>query len=247
MARPPRLLPNHRTVDRSRPHESPGQPDREHHPRAGDYLHHPACRLRAGLAQFPHRPGGPARRYQAGRHLLRCPGVGQPAADAPHGHHQRDARLLDHHQHRDAERRAQLGLLRRAGAVGAAQVAAHHDLLDALHLAGSGRSAGGPGSALWHGVRRRSDAGGRVVRCAERQQPSTLVPAAERIAGGARGTRRCIAGRSRRHLHRPALLLHALPAAPAAAQGVDRRAGVRGHHHWLLPPLAPPRHGWIIR
>ena len=68
-------------------------------------------------------------------------------------------------------------------------------------------------------------------RCAKRQQPSTLVSAAERIARRALGTRRRLAGHSRRHLHRPAVLLHALPAAPRAAQRVDRGTGVRGHHH----------------
>ena len=123
-----------------------------------------------------------------------------------------------------------LGLLCGAGTLGAAQVAAHYDLLDALHHE---RRFPDPlvGRDLLYGtvfgiVLDFGDVVGTLL-CAPREQSSTRVPAAERNAGCTRRTGRCHRLGSRRHFHRCALLFHTLPAAPGLAQGVDCRHCLR--------------------
>ena len=159
--------------------------------RSGDHLYHHHCRLCAGLAQRSQRKGRSARRHQALPHLFRLPGIRQSAGHASHRHHRRNHRLLDDHRRRHAQRRPQLGLLRGAGAVGAPQVAAHHDLLDALHLEGSSPirwwAATCSMAPCFGALLALGNAAGRG---APRQQPPARVPAARCAAGRARGTRR---------------------------------------------------------
>src|ERR1035438_3834408 len=92
-------------------------------------------------------------------------------------------------------------------------------------------SGEGWGSAVRHRFRRAPQPGHCRRGRAPRQQPPARVPAAECAGGRAiPGRRRHCVG-SRRHLHCPAFLLHALPASPGVAQGLDRRRGVRPDHH----------------
>ena len=151
VAGPPGVLPNHRSMDRRRPHDPALQfvflaLHRNH-------LYCAPRRQRPGLAQCSPRTRRPARGHLAEPDLFPLSGIRQAAADAPHGHARGDRQLLDLDRWRPGEWRSHLGLLCGAGALGAAQVAAHDDLLDALHHQGRFRSFGGQGSALRHRVR----------------------------------------------------------------------------------------------